>query len=382
LPIEYYDAKVLHSIGDRIGRTVKVDKNTLTQERGKYARLCVEVDLTKRLLAMFSIKKRKYNVEYEGLHLLCITCGKFGHYKEGCPEKLKQQESNGGDRTSGGSSGVLAGSEVDGPWVVVQKPRRQRKGKERDPITEAGRGKTSEEIINGDASLVGSHFAALSNNIPELNENYPIIIGVNEREKVHNESENNLENDMEGINLHGGGEKRIKNKKGNGGAHVERLLKTSKLATRGTQSFKGKAASNLKKGVENISGYRGENNVDMLWEGHVRRSNDVDGQLIMGVQNNNLKIVEENFKQGAINGSVSLGQNGEMGMGHNQITLPNIPRPPNLDKDTTTITSKVLELVQDLGVEKEVFVDASENGTAGDSESDMEIVEETPKSNQ
>jgi hypothetical protein len=33
-------------------------------------------------------------------------------------------------------------------------------------------------------------------------------------------------------------------------------------------------------------------------------------------------------------------------------------------------------------VEKEVFVDASENGTAGDSESDMEIVEETPKSNQ
>jgi hypothetical protein len=39
LPIEYYDGKVLHSIGDRIGRTVKVDKNTLDQERGKYARL-------------------------------------------------------------------------------------------------------------------------------------------------------------------------------------------------------------------------------------------------------------------------------------------------------------------------------------------------------
>jgi hypothetical protein len=56
LPIEYYDAKVLKIIGDRIGKTVKMDKNTLKQERGKYARLCVTVDLTKPLLAMFSIK--------------------------------------------------------------------------------------------------------------------------------------------------------------------------------------------------------------------------------------------------------------------------------------------------------------------------------------
>jgi hypothetical protein len=72
-----------------MGSTVKVDKNTLMQERGKYARICVEVDLTKSLLAMFMIKGRKYNVEYEGLHLLCKTCGKFGHYSEGCPEKGK-----------------------------------------------------------------------------------------------------------------------------------------------------------------------------------------------------------------------------------------------------------------------------------------------------
>ncbi|MCI33591.1 hypothetical protein A2U01_0054808, partial [Trifolium medium] len=87
LPIEYYDAKVLHFIGNRIGKTVKVDKNTLFQERGKYARLCVEVDLTKTLLATFELKGRFYKIEYEGLHMLCRTCGKFGHYIEGCPEK-------------------------------------------------------------------------------------------------------------------------------------------------------------------------------------------------------------------------------------------------------------------------------------------------------
>lgn len=41
--------KFLHAIGDQIGKAVRVDGNTLTQERGKYARLCAEVDLTKPL---------------------------------------------------------------------------------------------------------------------------------------------------------------------------------------------------------------------------------------------------------------------------------------------------------------------------------------------
>lgn len=64
-----------------------MNKNTLFQARGKYARLCVEVDLSKPILAMFEIKERYYKVEYEGLHLLCLTWGRFGHYIEGCPEK-------------------------------------------------------------------------------------------------------------------------------------------------------------------------------------------------------------------------------------------------------------------------------------------------------
>ncbi|XP_058746366.1 uncharacterized protein LOC131619270 [Vicia villosa] len=87
LSVEYYDPKVLHVIGNLVGRTVKVDKNTLQSERGKCARICVEVDISKPLLAMFELKNKSYRIEFEGLHLLCITCGKFGHYKEGCPMK-------------------------------------------------------------------------------------------------------------------------------------------------------------------------------------------------------------------------------------------------------------------------------------------------------
>lgn len=68
---------------------MKVDKNTLQQERAKYARICVEVNLTKPLLAMFTIKGRKYKIKYEGLHPLCLKCGKLGHYKEGCQMQTK-----------------------------------------------------------------------------------------------------------------------------------------------------------------------------------------------------------------------------------------------------------------------------------------------------
>ncbi|WJX42021.1 hypothetical protein P8452_29302 [Trifolium repens] len=131
LPIEYYDSKTLHFIGNRVGKTVKVDKNTLTQERGKYARLCVQVNLTKPLLAMFTIKDRKYNIEYEGLHLLCTICGKFGHYKEGCQEKRKDSIEMAARRGNTGgtdeSNRHADGSGGEGPWRVVQKQKRVRR---------------------------------------------------------------------------------------------------------------------------------------------------------------------------------------------------------------------------------------------------------------
>lgn len=52
--------------GNRIGKIVKIDKNTLPRESGKYARLCVEVDLMKPFWLY-------YKIEYEGLLLLCAT---------------------------------------------------------------------------------------------------------------------------------------------------------------------------------------------------------------------------------------------------------------------------------------------------------------------
>jgi hypothetical protein len=177
LPIEYYDKSILSIIGNRIGRTVKVDRNTLLQERGKYARLCVEVDLTKPLLAMFSIKDRSYKVEYEGLHTLCISCGQFGHYRDGCPKKTQAnapaRENNNKDSGNSGVPTVETYGGGEGPWTVVQKPKRTRKAK--NAAEDASFAKNSGNI-DGVPEITGSRFEALAEpQLEELRNNEVVI---------------------------------------------------------------------------------------------------------------------------------------------------------------------------------------------------------------
>ncbi|XP_058775267.1 uncharacterized protein LOC131649522 [Vicia villosa] len=171
LPIEYCDSRVLTCFGNRIGRTVKVDKTTMKQERGKYARICVTVNLSKPLLAMLRIQGSCYKIEYEGLHLLCLVCGRYGHYKESCSFNNKGKnlsgESSNGERhvgkeitRDGGGQGEY---EVEnGPWKIVQK---QRKGKK--PVD--GRKNTTPTIFNGKINAGGSRFLILENEDIESN---------------------------------------------------------------------------------------------------------------------------------------------------------------------------------------------------------------------
>lgn len=85
LPIEYYDTNFLMRVGKLIRELMKVDQATGTVSRGKFARICVEVDITKPLLAKFKLQNQIRRIEYEGLHLVCFWCGFYGHRKEECP---------------------------------------------------------------------------------------------------------------------------------------------------------------------------------------------------------------------------------------------------------------------------------------------------------
>ncbi|CAN1292134.1 hypothetical protein LINPERPRIM_LOCUS21431 [Linum perenne] len=84
LPFEYFDRSILKLIGDRIGRTVRIDHTTLEGTRGNFARICVEVDLSKPLLSKYRLRSRVRRIEYEGLHTICFTCGFYGHKNDTC----------------------------------------------------------------------------------------------------------------------------------------------------------------------------------------------------------------------------------------------------------------------------------------------------------
>ena len=65
LPIEYYHAEALLQIGKAIGNVLRVDTRTASEFRGRFARLCVQVDVEKPLVTAILIGKREQSVCYE-----------------------------------------------------------------------------------------------------------------------------------------------------------------------------------------------------------------------------------------------------------------------------------------------------------------------------
>ena len=154
LSIEYYNSEALLQIGKAIGNVLRVDTHTANEARGRFARLCVQVDVDKPLVTAVLIGKFEQPVCYEGIQKLCFSCGKMGHRKEGCPFVVRPdpmprgvEEMNGRDaegrsphareehaaaRTTAGEgpSSVVHGSAHEeaqegpyGPWIVVTRKR-------------------------------------------------------------------------------------------------------------------------------------------------------------------------------------------------------------------------------------------------------------------
>lgn len=85
VPIEYFNVWAMRMIGSLLGKLLKIDVNTNSQYRGKFARICVEIDVTKPLEAFIQINNGWYNLEYEGMPEICFRCGRYGHKRESCP---------------------------------------------------------------------------------------------------------------------------------------------------------------------------------------------------------------------------------------------------------------------------------------------------------
>lgn len=161
LNMEYFRTDIMGKIGNLIGTTVKVDAYTMSQARGKFARICVELDLAKPLTPFIEVEGRRYGVVYEGINLVCFECGCYGHGRDTCPIILKAKQhmsesvntekqqvpesvnTEGMEINSNGKADVLAEdyntpkvdappSKIHGEWMLL-KPRNAKKCQEKDP---------------------------------------------------------------------------------------------------------------------------------------------------------------------------------------------------------------------------------------------------------
>ncbi|XP_057418066.1 uncharacterized protein LOC130712251 [Lotus japonicus] len=85
LNLAYYDESFLFALASSVGKPIRIDVNTKAMHRGRYARVCVEVDLSQPVATRIWFRNQWIRVEFEGLRMICDHCGCYGHLTRNCP---------------------------------------------------------------------------------------------------------------------------------------------------------------------------------------------------------------------------------------------------------------------------------------------------------
>ncbi|KAK9995899.1 hypothetical protein SO802_020585 [Lithocarpus litseifolius] len=106
LPFEYYELDVLKEIGNTIGPVLRINLNTVSEARGWYARICVQIDLShRREGCLYTIKGQTSEA-----HVVAKTIN---------TEKGNTCEGNQGSQEAGNAEDE--GKSDFGPWMLVRR---------------------------------------------------------------------------------------------------------------------------------------------------------------------------------------------------------------------------------------------------------------------
>lgn len=87
--MDFWDGNTLELVTSHIGPLLKVDDLTISLARSKFARFCLEIDLSKPLCRGFWIGDTSHHVFvlvlYERLPTFYYSCGMVGHCTNSCP---------------------------------------------------------------------------------------------------------------------------------------------------------------------------------------------------------------------------------------------------------------------------------------------------------
>jgi len=67
---------------------MRIDATTTSSSRGRYARICIQVDLDRPSVPKIRIGKYIQHIMYETITGLCFHCGCIGHNEKQCPLKV------------------------------------------------------------------------------------------------------------------------------------------------------------------------------------------------------------------------------------------------------------------------------------------------------
>ncbi|XP_050249035.1 uncharacterized protein LOC126696317 [Quercus robur] len=140
LPFEYYELAILKEIGNAISPILRIDANTASETKGRYARICIQVDINMPMVRRILLEGVIQEVQYEGIYSLCFSCGRVGHRQEtylymvqvSSPKQRQEEEGvqnkGEGSGTSRPASQIEANS--DGgvnkeyrPWMLVRRKK-------------------------------------------------------------------------------------------------------------------------------------------------------------------------------------------------------------------------------------------------------------------
>ncbi|KAL4294558.1 hypothetical protein AHAS_Ahas18G0240100 [Arachis hypogaea] len=108
--------------GSTIGSMLKIDRTMSIHSRGKFARIFVEINLSKQLVLRISVLESILNIEYKGLHIICFRCRKYSHKSEVCSKMLDSNKNHHVEDTRrGGSVNQNISQATGGPHHELRK---------------------------------------------------------------------------------------------------------------------------------------------------------------------------------------------------------------------------------------------------------------------
>ncbi|KAH1108510.1 hypothetical protein J1N35_012278 [Gossypium stocksii] len=134
LPSYLYNRKIITEIGELVGIVVKLDLNTDSKSRGRFARMVAYVNLKKPLVSRILINGRIQTVEYESLSTICFHYGRYGHaeniYSFKALTYLTEKTNHSSELTTEIQKSTVDESEKKddnfGPWMIVERRSRRK----------------------------------------------------------------------------------------------------------------------------------------------------------------------------------------------------------------------------------------------------------------